>query len=104
MKKRFLDYDPETNTTEYLHLDGTGKAVLESIQDCQDSIELNTYEAEFFDKKQEYWKVGNIPLTVCYEWAKESGTRPFTKAWQEYAKKKLNSADYRKLNQNKIKL
>ena len=57
--KRLLDYDPETGTTEYIHLDGTGKAVIESIQDCEPVLEYNAEMAQFHDKKGEYWRIGN---------------------------------------------
>ena len=102
--KRLLDYDPETKTTEYIHLDGTGKAVIESIQDCEPILEYNAQEAEFFDKKSDYWKVGTIPLSICFEWAKECGCKPFTKEWQEYAKKKMNDSNFSKLNPNRIRI
>ena len=102
--KRHLSYDPETKTHEVLHLDGSGKAVLESIQDCEDIIELNKLEAGQLDKKRDYWKIGTIPLSVCFKWAKECGCRPFSGEWQAYAKRQLNTPDYAYLNPNKIKL
>lgn len=102
--RRFLDYDAETGTTEYIHLDGTGKAVIESIQDCEPILEYNAQEAKNFDKKSDYWKIGSIPLSICFEWSKECGAKPFTKEWQAYAKKKLNDSNYSKLNPNRIRI
>lgn len=102
--KRLLDYDPDTGIREYIHLDGTGKSVIESIQDCEPVLEYNAAMAELFDKKGDYWWVGSIPLSVCQIWAQECGAKAFTKEWQAYAKKKLNDPDYAKLNPNRIRL
>ncbi len=60
--------------------------------------------ADNLDKKSNWWRIGSIPLVTCMEWAKESNTRPFTREWQAYAKKKLNSSEYAKLNPNRIKI
>lgn len=103
MDTRHLDYDPLTKTHDIVHLDGTGKAVIESIQDCEDIIEMNAYDAEFFDKKADYWKIGTIPLSHCFEWARETGTRPFTRAWQAAIKRYLHDPDFQKFNVNRIK-
>lgn len=103
MSRHVLDYDPLTKTQDVLHLDSTGKGVMESIQDCEDIIRTNEYEAQFLDKRKDYWKIGNIPLSFCFEWAKESGTRPFTRDWQRYIQTKLQDPDFRKFNVNKIK-
>ena len=102
--KRLLDFDPETGITDYMHLDGTGKAVIESIQDVEPVLEYNAQMAEFHDKKADYWRIGSIPLSVCFEWSQECGYKPFTKGWQEYAKKKINHSDYAKLNPNRIRV
>lgn len=102
--RHFLSHDPEVGVTEYLHLDGTGKAVLESIQDCEPVLEYNAEMAQHFDKKDDYWRIGSIPLSICFEWAKECGCKPFTREWQAYAKKKLNHPDYAKLNPNRIRI
>ena len=102
--KRLLDYDSETGITEWIHLDGTGKAVIESIQDCEPVLDYNAEMAELHDPKADYWRVGSIPLSICMEWAKESKTKPFTHEWQDYAKKKLNDRDYAKLNPNRIRI
>lgn len=102
--RRHLSYDPVTKTQDIVHLDGTGKGVVESIQDCEDVLELNKLEGEYFDKKQDYWKIGSIPLTMCFAWAKECGARPFTRDWQAYAKKQMNLPEYSKLNVNRIKV
>lgn len=104
MKRHYLDHDPTTGTKQNIYLDGTGKAVVESIQDCEPILELNKAEAGQLDRKKDYWKIGTIPLITCFEWAKESGTRPFSAGWMEYAKKQLNLPDYAYLNPNRIKL
>ena len=101
--KRLLDYDPETGTKSYLHSDAEGY-VIQSIQDAEPIVEHNARMAEGLDKKKDWWFVGSIPLTLCYKWAQESNTKPFTRKWQEYAKKQMNHPDYRKLNPNKIKV
>lgn len=102
--RRVVDYDPLTGIVDYAHLDGTGKAIIESIQDCEGIIEYNAKLSETHDTKKDYWRVGTIPLTVCWQWAKECGAKPFTKEWQAFAKKKMQDRDYRKLNPNNIRL
>lgn len=102
--KRLLDNDPESGFSEYIHLDGTGKAVIESIQDCEPVLEYNAQMAQFHDKKADWWRIGSIPLSICFEWAKECGAKPFSKEWQAYAKKKMNHSDYSKLNPNRIRI
>lgn len=102
--KRSLGVDPLTGVEENIYLDGTGKAVIESIQDCEPILEYNAQMAGYLDKKADWWRIGSIPLSICVEWAKECGTRPFTKEWQEYAKKKMNHSDYSKLNPNRIRI
>ena len=103
-KRVLLDYDAETKTTEYMHLDGTGQAVIESIQDVESSIEFNRFMADRLDKKEERWFVSNIPNHLCLAWSQECGAQPFTKEWIAYAKKKVMDRDYSKLNPNRIKL
>jgi len=103
MTKKILDHDPLTNTTDYIHLDGTGKAVIESIQDCEPVLDYNAEMAEFFNKKGDWWRIGSVPLSVCMEWSKECGAKPFTREWQAYAKKKLHESENRKLNPNRIR-
>lgn len=102
--RRVLDYDPETKTTDYIHLDGTGNAVIESIQDVEDSIRFNEFMAGRLNKKDERWFVSNIPNHLCVKWAQECKAKPFTKEWIEYAKKKVMDRDFSKLNPNRIKL
>jgi hypothetical protein len=103
-KKVLLDYDPETKTTEYMHLDGTGQAVIESIQDVESSLEFNAVMADRHDPKGERWFVSNIPNSLCLKWSQECGAKPFTKEWTEYVKKKVMDRDYAKLNPNRIRL
>ena len=74
------------------------------VQDVDPIIERNKFEAEGFDKKKNFWKVGELPLGICHQWSQECGKPVFSKEWQEYARKKLNDSDYRKFNVNKIKL
>lgn len=103
-RSKILSYDPMTQTKEVMHFSDDGRHVIESIQDCTDIVEQNALEAGFHNKKSDWWKVGSIPLTLCFQWAKESGTRPFSKEWQKVVKKKMNSSDYAKLNPNRIKI
>lgn len=104
MAGRLLDYDPETKT-EYrfhTHLDET--PVIEAIQDAEDVVKYNTMMAGALNKKADWWFVGSIPLQICHQWAQESGTKVFTRAWQEYAKKQVQLPEYRKFNQNRIRM
>ena len=103
-KKVLLDYDQESKTAEYIHLDGTGQAVIESIQDVDSSIEFNAFMAEKHDPKGERWFVSNIPNHLCLKWSQECNAKPFTKEWIEYAKKKVMDRDFAKLNPNRIRM
>jgi hypothetical protein len=100
--KKLLDYDLDTREAEYIHLDGTGRAVIESIQDCEPSIAFNRFMADQHNPKGDYWFVGNIPNHLCVLWSKECGAKPFTKEWVAYAKKKMMDRDFSKLNPNRI--
>ena len=105
MPSYLLDHDPLTSTKNVLHTDHvTGEMVIESIQDAEAVVEYNARMAPHLDKKQDWWFVGSVPLQVCQQWAQESGTRVFTRDWQEYAKKQLQMPEYRKLNVNNIRL
>jgi hypothetical protein len=103
-KKILLDYDADTKTQEVMHLDGTGQAVIESIQDVESSIEFNRLMADKHDPKEERWFVSNIPNSLCLKWSQECGAKPFTKEWTEYAKKMVMDRDFSKLNPNRIKM
>ena len=104
MSRKLLDYDHETKTAEYIHMDGTGQAVIEAIQDVESSIEFNALMADKHDPKGEKWFVSNIPNSLCLKWSQECGAKPFTKEWIAYTKKKIMDRDYSKLNPNRIKL
>lgn len=103
-RRVLLDHDPETNTTEYMHLDGTGQAVIESIQDVESSFEFNKIMADKHDPKSERWFVSNIPNHLCLKWSQECGAKPYTREWIAYVKKKVMDRDFSKLNPNRIKL
>ena len=103
MGRYLLDNDLETGKTDHL-LERDGQYVIETIQDAQDVVDYNARMAAHLDKKQDWWFIGSIPLNICQQWAQESGTKVFTKAWQAYAKKQIQMPEYRKLNPNNIKL
>ena len=103
--KKILNHDSFTGITDYFeHDSATGKNIIQSVQDIDPILEINKMEGEYLDKRENWWKVGSIPLVMCQKWAEESGTIVWSKEWHEYAKKQLNHSDYRKLNPNKIKL
>lgn len=104
MSKRFLEHDSLTKTTQYLHIDVDGKAVIESIQDAQGILEFNQEAAKLHDKKKDMWFIGSIPLQMCQKWAQEHRVKVFSKEWMTIAKQKVQDPDYRKLNPNNIKL
>lgn len=104
MTKRFLDYDEVTKTTQYIHVEPDGNAVIESIQDAQDILDFNEAAAKLLDKKKDMWFVGSIPLQMCQQWANEYKVKVFSKEWMVIAKQKVQDPDYRKLNPNNIKL
>lgn len=89
----------------YFHgVDDNGMAIIETVQDAEDIVNYNAEAAKVFDKKDDWWFIGSIPLAICQQWATESGTKVFTKSWQEYARTQLNMPEYGKLNPNKVKL
>ena len=102
---RLLDYDPFTGVSSYFHKDPiTGKITIQDSQDIEQIVDVNKQEGESFDKKRSWWKIGTIPNVIVLQWSKECGHPPYSKEWQEYAKKQLNLPDYRKFNVNKVKL
>ena len=102
---KLLDYDPFTGITTYFDHDAeTQKNTLRYEQDIEPVIEANKHDAQFLDKKKNFWKIGTIPNNIIMQWSQECGHAPYSKEWNEYAKKQLNLADYRKFNPNKIKL
>lgn len=104
MSKYLLDHDTERKTSNYLLTDTDGRAVIHAVQDAQDIVDHNARMAEHLDKKQDWWFIGSIPMNICLQWSQECGAKPFTKAWQEYAKKQVQLPEYRKLNPNNIRL
>lgn len=105
MGKRLLDYDSGTKTTQYFHTDySTGESVIESVQDVEDIIDFNAEMAEAHDPKKDMWFIGSIPLQICQQWAQETNTKVFSKAWMKEAKRKIQERDFRKFNPNNIKL
>ncbi len=102
---RLLGHDPFTGITEYFkHDSATGKNIIMSVQDCEPLIEMNRIRSEGLDKKRDSWYVGTIPHIILMRWAKECGHKMYTKEWNEYAIKQLNSGEYRAFNRNKIRL
>lgn len=102
---KLLDKDEFTGISTYFKHDPvTNKNIIMEVQDVDPILEKNKNEAQVFDKRRNFWKVGEIPLVICQKWADECGHPAFTKQWQEYALKQMDSAEYRKLNPNRIKL
>ena len=100
---RFLDKSNGITTNWAFDRD-KNRNILEMVQDVEPILEFNQRAAGMLDKKQEWWFVGSIPLVICQQWATESGTTVFSKEWQEYARKQMNSSEYSKLNPNRIKM
>ena len=102
---RLLGHDPFTGITEYFKHDSeTGKNIIMSVQDCDPILEMNKRASEKLNKKGNFWYVGTIPNVILMRWAKECGHRMWSNEFNEYAKKQMNSGNYRAFNQNKIKL
>jgi hypothetical protein len=104
MKRLNFDYDPLTKTSQYLHVDYDGEAVLESIQDVEDIFDFNADMSKIHNKKSNMWFIGTIPNSICLQWAQESGTRLYSKEWMEVAKKKVQMPENQKMNPNRIRL
>lgn len=76
-----------------------GKLVIRKSQDIQSLIDQNAYErdnAPSMFGEMAVRKVGSIPMIVAEQWAKECGEAIGTKAFAEYAKKKLMDGDFAK--------
>lgn len=103
--KRLLDVDPFTGMATYHEYDEkTGKSTIEYVQDAQYAVDRSKMLADGLNKKEEWWPIGHINDTMILKWAQECGHKPYTREWNEYAIKQLNSSEYRKFNPNKIKL
>ena len=100
---RLLDTDTITGTSTYFKKED-GKTLIKTTQDVDPILEYNRLKSEGLNKKEERWYVGTIPNVICMQWAKECGHKIYSKEWREYAFKQLNLPDYRKFNQNKIRL
>lgn len=102
---RLLDFDPFTGIKTYFEHDAvSGKNTIKYEQDVEPVLENNFQESKTFDKKRNFWKVGTIPNNIIMKWSQECGHPPYSKDWQVYARKQLNSSEYRKINPNKIRL
>ena len=104
MARLLVEHDAQAKRSLFLHTDTDEKYVLESVQDCDGFSDYNKLVSEGLNKKARMWHVGTIPLQVCQQWADESGTKVFSREWQEYAKKQMNSSEYRNLNQAKVRI
>lgn len=103
--KKLLDVDPLTGVKTYHSFDTeTGRNIIESVQDIEPFFERSKVLADGLNKKEEWWPIGSIPDVLVMQWSKECGHKPYTKAWQEYALKQLNSNEFSKLNPNRVKL
>lgn len=100
---KFVDYDPFYGISTYYKVED-GKGILSEISDVEPFNLVNKSIGENLDKSKPFWVVGEIPLTICHQWANECGHKMFSKDWQAYAKKQLNHPDFRMFNQAKIKL
>jgi len=89
-------------TTLFEHDSKEGKNILKQIQDVEPIIEYNA--AARIDKRKDWWFIGTIPDTTVMKWAVECNAKPYSRTWRRYAAKQMNSAEYRKLNPNKIRL
>ena len=103
MGKYLIDENKEAGIKTILHTHSEGEHI-EVVQDAEEIVKYNEEKGKRLRKKSDWWHVGRIPLTICHQWALESNTKVFTKAWQEFAKKKIQLPEYRKLNVNNIKL
>lgn len=98
-----VDYDPFYGISTFYKTQD-GKGVLSEVQDVEPFADVNRSIADNLDKTKNFWVVGEIPLTICHQWANECGHKMFSKDWQAYARTKLNDPEYRMFNQAKIKL
>ena len=90
--------------TYFAHDERTGKNILKHVQDVEPIIANNAAAAESLNKKDDWWFVGTIPDSVVMQWSTECGAKPYSRGWRAYAAKRMNEAEYRKLNPNRIRL
>lgn len=103
--KKILDTDPLTGLVTYHEYDEkTGKNIIEYAQDVEHAVDRSKLLAGTLNKKEEWWPIGHIPDVMILKWAQECGHKPYSREWSEYAMKQLNSREYRKFNQNKVKV
>lgn len=79
----------------YKYTQEDGKLHIVKTQDVEEAIRAIRAVERPKGKNMHY--LGSIPNVIALEWAKESGTRLYTKEWLEYAKKKLMSPNYKYL-------
>ncbi len=102
---RTLSYDPVTGIRQVFRFDHqTNKSIVEHIQDVEPILDHNHRMAQGLDRRQDWWFVGTIPDSVVIKWAVECNAKPYSKKWRKYAAKQLNSAEYAKLNPNRIRV
>lgn len=102
--KRLLDHDEFSGITTFHEYDHSSKkTVIESVQDIDPILAINKANDGSLKKKENWWYIGTIPNVTILQWSKECGHNPYTKEWNEYAKKQMQKAEYRKLNPNKVR-
>lgn len=74
-----------------------------TVQDCDPVIDAVAAARDLPKGKEDGLRyVGSIPLVLADIWAKECGAYPGTKEFGEYAKRKLQDIDNRKLLVNRF--
>lgn len=111
MRKRLLDYDPETATTTWHYYDDhTDETYIEEIQDVQPYLEINkalqnvgtggstrgVNEYSSRGIKKEWWHVASIPNGVIAQWL-QKGINVYEKDHWPKVKQLLNSPEWRYL-------
>lgn len=102
--KRLLDHDRETGTSIYHYYDNqTDKTIIETVQNVEPYLERNKRLANEntvrdLARKQNFVRVGSIPIGVQHEWMKKYGImNVYGKEYRQKVLKLLQSAEYKYL-------
>lgn len=88
------------------------EVIIESVQDVTPILDFNqALKTAEFDKKRDFWPIGQIPRTVLANWIKEfkrtRGIGYYQAPPEErlaFIRKKLNDRDNRKLRGHEFKI
>ena len=101
MSRRFFDYDPVFDMTDYYHYDhSSDKYTIETVQDVQPIIDFNKRQwndGDGYTPSREMKKIATIPLNIVQLWKEKYGIDIYNKNHAAGIKRLLNDPDWRYL-------